>query len=95
MLGAPLDFVVLAGSPLDQLLNLGVVPWMHGAVLLLTATTDYSVRLLDFDRAIDPAATANNDVMIYGDVRAGFLIVDRIRTTWSLPSPTGATARPS
>ena len=46
------------------------------------------------DGAYGAEATANNYVLIYGDVRAGFYIVDRIGTTFELiPNLVGANQR--
>jgi hypothetical protein len=48
------------------------------------------------DSTIVPAATANNYVLLYGDVRAAFTIVDRIGTTIELiPNLVGANQRPT
>ena len=48
------------------------------------------------DGVIVTTATANNYVMIYGDVRAGFVIVDRIGSTLELiPNILGSNQRPT
>lgn len=50
----------------------------------------------NMDGSINAAATANNFVLIYGDVRAGFFIVDRIGTSIELvPHLFGANGRPT
>lgn len=50
----------------------------------------------NMDGSINAAATANNYVLIYGDVRAGFIIVDRIGSTIELiPHLMGANRRPT
>lgn len=50
----------------------------------------------NMDSAYNPAATANNYLMIYGDVRAGYFIVDRIGATLELiPNLMGANGRPT
>lgn len=50
----------------------------------------------NMDSTIDDTATANNYVLIYGDVRAGFFIVDRIGTTLELiPNLVGSNQRPT
>ncbi len=50
----------------------------------------------NMDGAINAAATANNYVLIYGDVRQGFIIVDRIGSTIELiPNLVGANQRPT
>ena len=50
----------------------------------------------NMDGAIDAAATANNYVMIYGDVRRAFFIVDRVGSTLELiPNVVGANQRPT
>jgi HK97 family phage major capsid protein len=50
----------------------------------------------NMDGAYNAAATANNYVMVYGDVRAGFIIVDRVGATVELvPHLFGANGRPT
>lgn len=50
----------------------------------------------NMDSSINAAATANNYMLIYGDVRAGFIIVDRIGSTLELiPHLMGANRRPT
>ncbi|HQZ33834.1 MAG TPA: phage major capsid protein [Ilumatobacteraceae bacterium] len=50
----------------------------------------------NMDGTINAAATANNYAMIYGDVRAGYFIVDRIGATLELiPNLMGADGRPT
>jgi HK97 family phage major capsid protein len=50
----------------------------------------------NMDGAIDPAATANNYVAIYGDVAKGFFIVDRVGSSLELiPNLIGANQRPT
>lgn len=50
----------------------------------------------NMDGVIVTTATANNYVMIYGDVRAGFVIVDRIGSTLELiPNILGSNQRPT
>lgn len=50
----------------------------------------------NMDGSINAAATANNYVMVYGDVRAGYYIVDRIGATLELiPNLVGANQRPT
>lgn len=50
----------------------------------------------NMDGSINAAATANNYVMVYGDVRAGFYIVDRVGSTLELiPNIMGDNNRPT
>lgn len=50
----------------------------------------------NMDGAINAAATANNYVMVYGDVRKGFFIVDRVGARLELiPNLVGANQRPT
>jgi HK97 family phage major capsid protein len=50
----------------------------------------------NMDGAINAAATANNYVLIYGDVRSGYYIVDRIGTTLEfIPNMVGANNLPT
>jgi len=49
----------------------------------------------NMDGAINPAATANNYVLIYGDVRRGFVIVDHIASTVEFLPDFGADGRPT
>jgi HK97 family phage major capsid protein len=49
----------------------------------------------NMDGAIVASATANNYVAIYGDVRAGFVIADRIGATLELLPGYGANGRPT
>jgi HK97 family phage major capsid protein len=53
-------------------------------------------ELSNMDGTINAAATANNYLLVYGDVRAGFIIADRIGTTLELiPNMVGANNRPT
>lgn len=53
-------------------------------------------ELSNMDSTINPAATANNYLLIYGDVRAGFIIADRIGSTLELvPHLFGGNQRPT
>jgi predicted phage gp36 major capsid-like protein len=48
------------------------------------------------DSAIDAAATANNYMMIYGDIAKAFYIVDRVGSTLEIiPNLVGANQRPT
>lgn len=49
----------------------------------------------NMDGSLNAAATANNYVMIYGDIRAGFTIVDRIGSTLEILPAYGANRRPT
>ena len=50
----------------------------------------------NMDSAINATATANNYVMVYGDIRAGFYIVDRVGATLEvIPNLVGANQRPT
>ncbi len=50
----------------------------------------------NMDGAIDAGATANNYLAVYGDVRRGFFIVDRVGSTLELiPNLVGANQRPT
>jgi HK97 family phage major capsid protein len=50
----------------------------------------------NMDGTINPAATANNFVLLYGDVRAAFVIVDRVGSTLELiPNLMGSNQRPT
>lgn len=50
----------------------------------------------NLDGAINPAATANNYVMIYGDIAKAFFIVDRVGSTLEfIPNLVGANGRPT
>jgi HK97 family phage major capsid protein len=50
----------------------------------------------NMDGSINPAVTANNYALLYGDVAAGFFIVDRIGATLELiPNLMGANNRPT
>lgn len=53
-------------------------------------------ELSNMDGSINAAATANNYALIYGDVRAGFFIVDRVGSSLELiPNLFGADGRPT
>jgi HK97 family phage major capsid protein len=53
-------------------------------------------ELSNMAATINPAATANNYLLVYGDVRAGFVIADRIGSTLELiPNLVGANRRPT
>lgn len=53
-------------------------------------------ELSNMDGSINAAATANNFCMIYGDVKAGFVIADRIGSQLELiPNLVGANQRPT
>lgn len=53
-------------------------------------------ELSNMDGSINPAATANNYVLLYGDFMAGFVIADRIGTTMEfIPNLVGANHRPT
>jgi HK97 family phage major capsid protein len=47
------------------------------------------------DGALNATATANNFVVVYGDVAAGFTIVDRIGSTMEVLPVYGANGRPT
>src|SRR5688572_10635858 len=50
----------------------------------------------NMDGAINAAATANNYLLVYGNIRAGFYIVDRIGTRIEfIPNVVGANRRPT
>ena len=50
----------------------------------------------NMDSAIDPAATANNYMAIYGDIARAFYIVDRVGATMEMiPNMIGANQRPT
>jgi HK97 family phage major capsid protein len=50
----------------------------------------------NMDGSIDAAATANNYALIYGDIRRGFIIADRIGSTLEIiPNLVGTNRRPT
>jgi len=69
-------------------------PSMHEAPASLLGKAWHECS--NMDGAIDAAATANNFVLIYGDVRRAFYIVDRVGSTLELiPNLVGANQRPT
>jgi HK97 family phage major capsid protein len=64
--------------------------------MVVSAHSEAICENSNMDGAINAAAAANNYALIYGDVRAGFYIVDRIETQLEfVPNLMGNNARPT